>query len=137
MEDPLSAVHDRPHRYLLESDSSDEEGQGLYTVTESGPSKSKSTLKPLTSSDIEISGPWEAYDEVILGVGQAGRYLIKSFGVVGKGDVQIKAGGTVLGSGWAAGKRLLLSVDEGGMEESLHSIAQALIDKAGQKSWLV
>lgn len=136
MEDPLSAVHDRPHRYLLESDSSDEEGQGLYTVTESGPSKSKSNSNPLSSGDIEITGSWESYDEVVLGAGQAGRYLAKSFGVaVKKGDVEINAGGTVLGSGWTVGKRLLLSLDEGGLEQSLHSISQALVNKAGGKPW--
>ena len=138
MEDPLSAVHDRPHRYLLESDSSDEEGQGLYTTHESGPSKSKSPTA-LSVNEIEFTGSWDAYDEVILGVAQAGRYLSKTFSgsKAGKGDVEIKAGGTALGNGRGVGKRLLLAVDEQGLETSLHTIARALVNKAGGKSWYV
>lgn len=140
MEDPLSAVHDRPHRYLLESDSSDEEGQGLYGSNDSGPSKLKPTSTPVLSvQDIEINdnGPWDTCDEILLGVGQAGRYLVKTLGGGQKADVEIRAGDSPLGSGWMVGKRLVLSMDDGGLDSSLHAVAQALVNKAGNKPWYV
>jgi hypothetical protein len=90
MEDPLSAVHDRPHRYLLDSDSEDEEGQGLYSPSASGPSRiSKLHISSPPSAQVSISsnGPFE---EVVLGIGQAGKYICRKFGADGK--VVIKEG---------------------------------------------
>lgn len=141
MEDPLSPLHDRPHRYLLESDSSDEEGQGVYGASGSGPSTSKpkiQTSAPYTVEDIEISGDsWDTYEEVILGVGQAGRYLHrKLLGARVNSTFVVKSRGEALGSGFELGGRLLLCIDEG-QQDNLHIIAQALLEKAGSIPWSV
>jgi len=134
MEDPLSSVHDRPHRYLLDSDSEDEEGQGIY-YTESGPSSSRlSKIKISTASPepITISGTHESYDEIILGIGQAGKYLLRKLG----GEVvEVKVGDEVVGSGGVEGGRLVLWVDDG-LVGDIHSLAEDLL-KLQTRSWYV
>jgi hypothetical protein len=133
MEDPLSAVHDRPHRYLLDSDSEDEEGQGLYSPSASGPSRiSKLHISSPPSAQVSISlnGPFE---EVILGIGQAGKYLCRKFGADGK--VVIKVGDEVVGSGGAVGGRLVLGINDEQVEDS-HSLASSLL-KVETRSWYV
>jgi hypothetical protein len=133
MEDPLSAVHDRPHRYLLDSDSEDEEGQGLYSPSASGPSRiSKLHISSPPSAQVSISsnGPFE---EVILGIGQAGKYLSRKFGTDGK--VVVKVGDEVVGSGGALGGRLVLAINDE-MVEDLYSLATSLLN-VETKSWYV
>jgi hypothetical protein len=133
MEDPLSAVHDRPHRYLLDSDSEDEEGQGLYSPSASGPSRiSKLHISSPPPAQVLISsnGP---YEEVVLGIGQAGKYLSRKFGKDGK--VVVKVGDEVVGSGGAVGGRLVLAINDE-LVEDLHSLAASLL-KVETKSWYV
>jgi len=133
MEDPLSAVHDRPHRYLLDSDSEDEEGQGLYSPSTSGPSRiSKLQISSPASAQVSISsnGP---YEEVILGIGQAGEYLCRKFGADGK--VVIKVGDEVVGTGGVVGGRLVLGINDELVEDH-HSLATALLELETE-SWYV
>lgn len=133
MEDPLSAVHDRPHRYLLDSDSEDEEGQGLYSPSASGPSRMSKlhiSSRPSANVSISSSGP---YEEIILGIGQAGKYLCRKFGADGK--VVIKVGDEVIGTGGAVGGRLVLGINDEVVED-LHSLATSLL-KVETKSWYV
>jgi hypothetical protein len=133
MEDPLSSVHDRPHRYLLDSDSEDEEGQGIYSSTSSGPSRlSKLHITPASSAQVSISntGPVE---EVILGNGQAGKYLCRKFGA--DGAVTVNVGDEVVGSGGNVGGRLVLGINDE-MVEDLHSLAASLFE-VETKSWYV
>lgn len=141
MEDPLSQLHDRPHRYLLESDSSDEEGQGIYGTNESGPStipKPKiQTSQEYTVDDVDITGgSWDSYEEIILGVEQSGRYLVRRLGVKGDADVTVNVGGRTMGSGWGIGRRLLLIMGEG-EQETLHILAHALLANSGTRPWSV
>jgi hypothetical protein len=131
MEDPLSAVHDRPHRYLLDSDSEDEEGQGLYPPSESGPSrlsKIKISNAPTAKVSISTNG---AYEEVVLGIGQAGKYISRKFG--GGADVEVKVGDEVVGKGGVVGGRLILGVNDESVED-LHALAGGLL-KVETKSW--
>ena len=133
MEDPLSAVHDRPHRYLLDSDSEDEEGQGLYSPSASGPSRiSKLHISSPPSANVSISSNG-SYEEVILGIGQAGKYICRKFGADGK--VMVKVGDEVVGIGGAVGGRLVLGINDE-MVEDLHSLATSLL-KVETKSWYV
>ena len=133
MEDPLSAVHDRPHRYLLDSDSEDEEGQGIYSPSTSGPSRlSNLHITCPASPPVFISSPGP-FEEVILGIGQAGKYLSRKFGADGKVDV--KVGEEVVGTGGVVGGRLVLGVDDEQVED-LHSLATSLLN-VKTKSWYV
>ena len=133
MEDPLSAVHDRPHRYLLDSDSEDEEGQGIYSPSTSGPSRlSNLHITSPASAPVTISSPGP-FEEVILGIGQAGKYLSRKFGADGK--VEVKVGEEVVGTGGVVGGRLVLGVDDEQVED-LHSLATSLLN-VKTKYWYV
>jgi hypothetical protein len=133
MEDPLSSVHDRPHRYLLDSDSEDEEGQGLYAPSESGPSRlSKIKISNAPTAKVSITATG-SYEEVVLGIGQAGKYISRKFG--GAGDVEVKVGDEVVGKGGVVGGRLILGVDDESVED-LHALAGELL-KVETKSWYV
>lgn len=92
MNDPTSSFNLPPPRYLLESDSSDEEGQGDYSGAPranplAGTSGSPAS-KPLRLADVRCQGlqsPGNAgYAEVVVAVGQAGRYALRKLGM-GKG----------------------------------------------------
>lgn len=139
MEDPLSSLHDRPHRYLLESDSSDEEGQGLYggigPESASGPS-TKPKIRTTSSDTVVITingdeGRWATATEILVGLGQAGRFLSRKFGLKGTPDVEVKMGSVVVGSGWTLGTRLVLALDDQQVhQDQLHDLATVLLRKA-------
>lgn len=125
MEDPASTVHDRPYRYLLDSESEDE-------YPDSGPSTSRLSKIQITQPlDVSISGAEDSYDEVILGAGQAGKYLVRKLGV--QGNAQVKVAGEVIGSGGVVDGRLVLGVNED--IGDLHSLAKGLLDKVRAGSW--
>jgi hypothetical protein len=126
MEDPSSTIHDRPYRYLLDSDSEDE-----LEVPESGPSSSRLSKIKITQAEVSLTGAEGSYEEVIIGVGQAGKYLFRKLGVEGR--VEAKLGEEVVGSGGAIGGRLVLSVDED--VGDLHALAKGLLSKVKTKSW--
>jgi len=126
MEDPSSTIHDRPYRYLLDSDSEDE-----LEVPESGPSSSRLSKIKITQVEVSLTGAEGSYEEVIIGVGQAGKYLLRKLGVEGK--VEVKLGEEVVGSGGVIGGRLVLSVVED--VGDLHSLAKGLLSKVQTKSW--
>lgn len=131
MEDPLSAVHDRPHRYLLDSDSEDEEGQGIYSPSTSGPSRiSKLHISSSSPAKVSISNSG-SYEEVVIGIGQAGKYLCRKFGM--DSSVKVKVGEEVVGTGGDNGGRLILALNDE-LVEDLHSLAGALIG-VQTKSW--
>jgi hypothetical protein len=151
MDDPLSNLHDRPPRYLLESDSSDEEGQGMYPGA--GPSKSKSQPKiALPKQDARLTwtqGTPAQIHSVILGVGQAGRYLLRRTGLEPKSrtaaagadrsaDAEVKLGDRRIGQGYVADGTLVLSVAEGlDSQDVLYGLARNLIEGLPAASWLV
>lgn len=158
MDDPLSPLHDRPPRYLLESDSSDEEGQGIYPGSSSTPSGSSSRpksnsrgIKPAPKASLE----WKKKDQehverVVLGVGQAGKYLLRKMGFSPSAaarakksareevdaDLEVKLAGRIIGQGWLRDGTLILGVMEG-MEEQdvLYGLANELISGLPAKFW--
>lgn len=148
MDDPLSSLHDRPPRYLLESDSSDEEGQGIYPGA--GPSRTKPKIA-LPEQDISVSMNWSKstrsdIQSVVLGVGQTGKYLMRKTGLEvrgkgristgDKGDLQILMGGREVGRGYVRDGSLLLAMTEGLDEQSgLYRLAEGLIKELSTTSW--
>ncbi len=156
--DPTQAINAPPPRYLLESDSSDEEGQGIYpSNSTSGPGPTSSRQKPdpksgstPTPCSIEYKGPipssssslGDINDDVdlLLGVGQAGRYLLRlAGGLREEEDVafEVVYGGVSVGRGYrltstnsssSEGISLVIVVDDHGVPaEGLHTIAETLI----------
>jgi hypothetical protein len=136
MLDPLSPHDLPPPRYLLESDSSDEEGQGYYPHQAS----SSRQLVERRSVDLTIKATLQDFESAIIGIGQAGRYLARKAGVTGvqggsQGTVlEVRAGEEVVGKGYELGKELLLVLDddEGGMD-----IADKLLGQLRARSWCV
>jgi hypothetical protein len=134
MEDPLSALHDRPHRYLLDSDSEDDE-------TLAGPSRiSKIQISTPSPPQITITGLQSAaagpYEEVIVGVGQAGKYLARKLAVKPEVEVKLAEGGEVVGSGGMVGGRLVLQVDEDTIGSvGLDAAGSSLIKNIKTRSW--
>jgi hypothetical protein len=128
MNDPVSsALQAPPPRYLLESDSSDEEGQGEYAA-----SSSRRTKRPAVTPN--ITGEWvdtakAGVKEVIIGLGQAGRYLRRKIGTKKGGQikpaVRVLAGQEELGLGTVHDGVLVLALDDAEGEESW-SIAREL-----------
>lgn len=93
-------------------------------------SKLHISSRPSANVSISSSGP---YEEIILGIGQAGKYLCRKFGADGK--VVIKVGDEVIGTGGAVGGRLVLGINDEVVED-LHSLATSLL-KVETKSWYV
>ncbi|KAK8853141.1 hypothetical protein IAR55_003842 [Kwoniella newhampshirensis] len=137
MNDPLSPLTVPPPRYLLESDSSDEEGQGTYP--------SSSTSRPkihLSSSEITINfstaQPQPELEELVLGLGQAGKYITRSLGdKQAAGEVLVD--GRLVGRGLKSGQGLLVvGLDEGDLgNEGVWGLAEKLIDTLKAKRWTI
>jgi hypothetical protein len=106
MEDPLSPLTAPPPRYLVESDSSDEEGQGQY------PGSSSRRTKPVETHHLVLNvSVSEEYDNALIGVGQAGKYLARLHGESESG-LCLECSGKVIGRGRIAGRDLLVGVEE-------------------------
>ena len=142
MNDPLSSLTVPPPRYLLESDSSDEEGQGLYSSSSTRPRKSP----PVPSVSIQ----WEDASaqgsstsnagEILVGVGQAGRYLTRKTGLRGKRPelrVEVSEGGKkrTVGEGWRLGSEWLLAVREEWSHQVVWKVAEALMSSMKARRW--
>ena len=136
MNDPSAAFYAPPPRYLLESDSSDEEGQGDYAGSHPHHaigSSSKST--PLAAA---VAG-WDsskAISHAIVGVGQAGRYLYRKFGLSGQDGAEVQlnkrpAGIIVLKAGCA-----VISLEEQDGAEAW-AVLRALVDAVTAEKWCV
>ena len=139
MNDPVASISAPPPRYLLESDSSDEEGQGYYAGAAGGPS-SRPKIRQTTSADISIEGipASRSYDCVVVGTSQAGRYIAKK---AGKGHedptIKVKSSNGLLGRGWELNyKEVLLALDDV-ENEDVWTVSKALLEKIKASSWYV
>lgn len=96
MYDPTSSVSAPPPRYLLESDSSDEEGQGAY-----GGQRPPKLRVPEPEVTLHLlsggTAPLEA-QQAVVGVGQAGAYLLRG-AAGGKPAFALEADGARIGTG--------------------------------------
>ncbi|WWC91654.1 uncharacterized protein L201_006600 [Kwoniella dendrophila CBS 6074] len=134
MNDPLSALTAPPPRYLLESDSSDEEGQGTYA----GSSKPKIRLQNEIDVQLTGFGEQEEAEEVIIGIGQSGRYISRS--IQGEQSGSIKIGARNIGSIFnvRGGKSRLILVEEGDLNgEESWQVVKALMNQVKAKKWTV
>lgn len=129
MNDPTTSLNAPPPRYLLESDSEDEEGQGIYPG--SGPSRPRIrvTRQPVA---VHWDGQKKSYDNVVIGVGQTGKYLLRKTGAQ-EDKMRIQRGGEVLGQGFEIGSGLLLHVMEV-ENDGIWEIAKAISEGAGNES---
>lgn len=144
MNDPLSPLTSQPPRYLLESDSSDEEGQGQYPLAESSSRKSKVTPKipvvdiryPRSQGKDEEEG--KEKEVVIIGVGQAGRYLARRAGITGNTEVEleISVDGLVIGRGYGTDEGMLVVVEDEGVE-GLFEVSEMMLKSIKAKAWFV
>ncbi|KIR34029.1 hypothetical protein I352_03260 [Cryptococcus deuterogattii MMRL2647] len=142
MNDHFAALNAPPPRYLLESDSSDEEGQGAYPGS--------STPKPKISIDtppVEVfftrgTGN-EGVKDLVVGLGQAGKYLKKDLGVggcaAGQQEVgKVVVGGRQVGQGWKVGEGMVFSINEGDLShETIWEISQKLLANIKAQSWTI
>ncbi|WVR00220.1 hypothetical protein IAU59_007362 [Kwoniella sp. CBS 9459] len=162
MNDPLSPLVAPPPRYLLESDSSDEEGQGEYPHLEHGSSRPRPKVRTRRHITLDVnarSGEGSAGEdeEVFVGLGQVGRYLSKITGTTSAGsrgsssgsqsDVygQIKVDDDVIGrimiigndTGSGSGSKLV-SLEESDLSgEEVWEVVKLLKEKIRAKNWSV
>ncbi|KAK4685417.1 hypothetical protein P7C73_g4731, partial [Tremellales sp. Uapishka_1] len=134
-QDPTNPLSVPPPRYLLESDSSDEEGAGVYPSA--GPSKANK-VAPAQQVTISHIIPVKKYSHVIIGVGQAGRYAARKAGInLRDGDgvcCEISLGDRTLGRGHLATDTLLIVVeDEKG--ETPFAVADKVLSTFPATSW--
>ena len=132
MTDPTISINAPPPRYLLESDSEDEEGQGVYGAGGSGPSRPKIQLQH-ESVSIKWTDSASSYDRVILGVGQAGAWIRRKVGN-GEGVLKVQRGDDVLGLGMQVDGTLLLDMKDVD-NESAWEIATSLLQSIKAKEW--
>ncbi|OCF38164.1 hypothetical protein I316_00388 [Kwoniella heveanensis BCC8398] len=160
MNDPLSPLVVPPPRYLLESDSSDEEGQGEYPHPH--PEQSSSRRQPprpkirvkrsIAFIDARAAaGSASAFasasastederEEVVIGLNQVGRYLLKITGSQGsQAQGEIKVDADVIGSTRTLTEgATLVSLDESDLSgEEPWDIVRLLKDKIKAKRWTV
>ncbi|KAL7418369.1 hypothetical protein Q5752_006827 [Cryptotrichosporon argae] len=127
--DPLSPLTAPPPRYLLESDSSDEEGQGQY------PSSSRSRAAPVVhKAEVVPLAPLEA-QHVVVAVGQLGRYLLRRVSI-GRKVLDVTVDGKCIGSGFDSEDAVLVLVNEGS-NDTTFDIAKTLLSLGEEKKWTV
>ena len=134
MNDPLvSSFRAPPPRYLLESDSSDEEGQGSY------PSSSRKSTEITFPNDVSFQIP-PAHRHpatVIICVGQVGRYFARKSGLErAVGEVWNKNGNGVVGRALELDDGLMIIMEESDAE-GVFRIAEKLLDVVKAGAWYV
>ncbi len=130
MNDPLSSLQAPPPRYLLESDSSDEEGQGAY------PSTSRKSSRPAPTYDISVNfdDDVDNLECLVIGVGQAGRYFAQVVGV-GKRIGELKNGDEAVGLAYKKEGFSIMVVEESHSGEAAFAFADKLIQSVKARSW--
>jgi len=134
MNDPTTSINVPPPRYLLESDSEDEEGQGIYGSSGSGPSRPK-----IAVARDDVSVHWTDakidYEHVVLGTGQAGAWIRRKVGN-GEGVLKVQRGEEGLGIGMQLEGILVVDIKEVD-NESVWGLATALRESISAKQWFV
>lgn len=132
MNDPSSASQAPPPRYLLESDSSDEEGQGAYPSTSRKPARARPT------HDVSVQFIDQVGDVgcIAVSVGQAGRYLDRMTGAR-KAIGEVTSLGEVVGRALRVDGDLLLVMEEGEQSEGIYAVADKIVQTVKARSWCV
>jgi hypothetical protein len=137
MNDPTAAISAPPPRYLLESDSSDEEGQGEYAASSSRRAeRAKATQE--VRVDWEDAEAQKGLKEVVIGVGQSGRYLRRKIDSKGseKAAVKLTLGEEEVGRGWAMDGVLLMALEEAEGDEAWR-IVEKVTGEVKAERWSV
>lgn len=134
MNDPSAAFNAPPPRYLLESDSSDEEGQGGYAGEAERRHKSRAQSPTPAARIIGFSS--KAFSEAIIGVGQAGRYMYRKFGLPTTGGAEIQIGDRVIGRATEVGGAVVVCVEELDGEEAWAAV-KGLSESVQAGRWYV
>jgi hypothetical protein len=129
MNDPVASYNAPPPRYLLESDSEDEEGQGIYGAVERKP-----TIR-LEPRQVTVSGQSTAqnHDVAIVAIGQAGKYLKRKLGM-GQRTMSVHIGDEQVGRGTAIGPSSFWHTEEIGNAD-VWPVAEAMMRNVRTKSW--
>lgn len=132
MLDPTSTVSAPPPRYLLESDSSDEEGQGQYGAEGVRAPKLRVSAPEVSLRPLGEFKPPLQVSSAIVGVGQAGSYLLRSTGGRSKPAFSIEADGERLGTAVRLEDgELLFAVKDGKDWDVMHK----LLDHVQAEKW--
>lgn len=129
MLDPVSSLSAPPPRYLLESDSSDEEGQGVYP---SGQRKRATTTPAVSVKWLDEAVPATS---VVVGLGQAGKYLARRANAR-MAVLSVDVDGHTVGTGFSLGDDLLVQLadsDEKG--EAACGVVEQLTKLVSAQSW--
>lgn len=134
MIDPLSPLTAPPPRYLLESDSSDEEGQGVY----GGHHASRTSPAPGPRVQVLPLGddPLPAVDSVVVGVGQAGKYLLRRAGAR-QAVLEVELDGHRLGAAFVVPGGLFIGLHDADKGDAAFSVVQELTTLVKAKNWWV
>lgn len=141
MFDPTSPLTAPPPRYLLESDSSDEEGQGAYPSTSHrrAPVEHRVSVRLLAPSSDPLAEPSPAASSsaalsgaCVIGIGQAGKYLLRR--ARGQPVLEVVVDGKRQGTGVAIDGGLVVAVQDGA-PEAAYEIVKQLADVVKASSW--
>lgn len=130
MFDPTSPLTAPPPRYLLESDSSDEEGQGAYPSTSHRPARAahRVSVRLLSAPSDPLAEPSPSPSNAfltgagIVGIGQAGKYLLRRAG--GRPILELAVDGKRQGTGVAMDGGVVVAVQDGAAEAAYDIVSQ-------------
>lgn len=137
MLDPISSLKAPPPRYLLESDSSDEEGQGAYGASAAHTSRAVPPAPVVSVSPVPgASGtsPLKVASAVVA-IGQAGAYLLRrasSARPLLSVTVDSGRAGTVFSLDSGAALIALNELDNG---DAAYAVVEAVLGAVGAESW--
>ncbi|BEJ17972.1 hypothetical protein CspHIS471_0702490 [Cutaneotrichosporon sp. HIS471] len=131
MYDPTSPLTGPPPRYRIESDSSDEEGQGAYPTTShrasAPPPGVNIRLLPVDPSNPQ---PLSGSGAVVVGIGQAGKFLLRR--AVGRPIFQVQVGGQPAGMGVSVDGGVVVALQDG---LEAHEVVKQLAEVVKGSSW--
>ena len=130
MNDALSPLRAPPPRYLLESDSSDEEGQGAYPSSSRKPAR----IAPSHTVQINLNSKTSEFALALVAMGQVGRYVIRKGGA-GKVVGEVRTGDEVIGRFYEADGGIVVVMEERDGGEATFAIAGRLLRTIRARSW--
>ncbi|KAL1412708.1 hypothetical protein Q8F55_000455 [Vanrija albida] len=132
MLDPIASLKAPPPRYLLESDSSDEEGQGAY------PSSSQPRRPAPPAAEVTLSAvpgaPALKPSSVVVGIGQAGAYLVRR-AAAPRPALTVAVGPEPAGTVFALGDGSALVALAEPESGAAYALVEAVLGALGAEAW--
>ncbi|WOO82015.1 uncharacterized protein LOC62_04G005518 [Vanrija pseudolonga] len=139
MLDPISSLKAPPPRYLLESDSSDEEGQGAYPASAAptqrraappAPVVSVSPLPGASASELPLKA-----SSAVVAIGQAGAYLLRRASSA-RPLLSVTLDSARAGTVFALdGGSALLALNELDSGDAAYAVVEAVLGVVAAESW--